>query len=66
MVMGLCAGAMGLFAQNRRDGSRILSSAIAITFIGLIRSNTTWGQVVLVVGTGVSLWFWHCYRQLKH
>ena len=66
MVIGLIHGAMGLFVQNRRDGSRILSSAIAITFVGLVRCNTTWGQVVLVLGSAASVWCWHCYKQLKH
>lgn len=57
---------MGLFAQNRRDGSRILSSSLAITFIGLVRSNTTWGLIVLLLGTATSIWFWHFYKQLKN
>ena len=57
--------AMGLFVQNRRDGSRILSSSLAITFIGLVRINTTWGLVVFLLGSATSTWFWHRYKQLK-
>ena len=58
--------AMGLFVQNRRDGSRILSSSLAITFIGLVRINTTWGLVVFLLGRVPSTWFWQRYKQLKN
>lgn len=60
------AAALKLFVDNRRDGSRLLSSMLAITFVGLVRIDTTWGQLVFVLGGLVSAWFWICYRKLTH
>ena len=57
---------MKLFVDNRRDGSRMLSSVLAITFIGLVRIDTRWGQIVFVLGALLSGWFWICYRKLTH
>ena len=57
---------MKLFVDNRRDGSRMLSSALAICFVGLIRIDTSWGQVLFVAAGGLSLWWWLCYRKLTH
>lgn len=53
------------FASNRRDGSRLLSSALVITGIGLIRVDHPVGQVVALVGGLVSLFWWLQYRQLQ-
>ena len=53
------------YVSNRRDGSRLLSSAVVITAIGLIRSDHPLGQLVAVVGSLLSLYWWHCYRQLQ-
>ena len=57
---------MKLFVDNRRDGSRMLSSALAICFVGLIRIDTTWGQLLFVAAGGLSLWWWLCYCKLTH
>ena len=57
---------MKLFVDNRRDGSRMLSSMLAITFIGLVRIDSRWGQIVFVLGALLSGWFWICYRKLTH
>ena len=57
---------MKLFVDNRRDGSRMLSSMLAIAFIGLVRIDTRWGQIVFVLAGLVSAWFWLCYRKLTH
>lgn len=53
------------YVNNRRDGSRLLSSAVVITAIGLIRCDTLAGQIVAVVGGLISLYWWQCYRQLQ-
>ena len=60
------AAALKLFVDNRRDGSRLLSSMLAITFVGLVRIDTTWGQLLFLFGGLVSAWFWICYRKLTH
>ena len=54
-----------LYANNRRDGARLLSSAIVITSIGLIRIDHPIGQVVGALGTLVCLYWWSCYRTLE-
>jgi hypothetical protein len=53
-----------LYAKNRRDGARLISSALVITSVGLIRIDHPIGQVVTVLGTLVSLYWWSCYRRL--
>ena len=57
---------MKLFVDNRRDGSRLLSSALAFTFVSLIRIDTSWGKVLFVAAGALSLWWWLCYRKLTH
>ena len=54
-----------LYAKNRRDGARLLSSAVVITSIGLIRIDHPIGQVVAALGTMVCLYWWTCYRNLE-
>ncbi len=54
-----------LFVDNRRDGSRLLSSALVITGIGLVRIDHPLGQVVAVIGGSISAYWWLCYRQLQ-
>ena len=54
-----------LYAKNRRDGARLLSSAVVITRIGLIRIDHPIGQVVAALGTMVCLYWWTCYRNLE-
>ena len=56
--------AVRFFPGNRRDGSRLLSSAIVITVIGLIAWPHPLGRVVAITGTAVSLYWWLQYRQL--
>ena len=53
------------YVNNRRDGSRLLSSAVVITGIGLIRIDHPIGQVVFVLAGLLSLYWWSCYRQLN-
>ena len=54
-----------LYAKNRRDGARLLSSAVVITSIGLIRIDHPIGQVVAALGTMVCLYWWTFYRNLE-
>lgn len=54
-----------LYAKNRRDGARLLSSALVITSIGLIRIDHPIGQAVAALGTLVCLYWWSCYRTLE-
>jgi len=54
-----------LYAKTRRDGARLLSSALVITSIGAVRFDHPLGQVVTVLGTLVCLYWWRCYRRLE-
>ena len=54
-----------LYAKNRRDGARLLSTALVITTIGLIRIDHPLGRLVALAGTAVSLYWWSCYRTLE-
>ena len=53
------------YVNNRRDGSRLLSSAVVITAIGLVRCDTLAGQLVVLIAGLLSLYWWQCYRQLQ-
>ncbi|MBM5797225.1 MAG: hypothetical protein FJ050_03390 [Cyanobacteria bacterium M_surface_7_m2_040] len=52
------------YVNNRRDGARLLSSAVVIAGIGLVRIDHPLGQVVFVLAGLISLYWWQCYRQL--
>lgn len=54
-----------LFARNRRDGARLLSSALTITVIGLVAWQHPLGRGVALGGGALSLFWWLQYRQLK-
>lgn len=53
-----------LFARNRRDGARLLSSATVIAGAGLVRIDHPIGRVVFLVAGSISLFWWLQYRQL--
>lgn len=53
------------FAGNRRDGSRLLSSALVVTGAALVRVDHPIGRAVAVLGGLVSLYWWLRYRQLE-
>lgn len=53
------------FAKNRRDGARLLSTALVITGAGVVRIDHPIGQGVALVAGLVSLYWWLCYRQLE-
>ncbi len=54
-----------LFARNRRDGARLLSSTLIIAVIGVVSWQHLAGRVVAVVAGSLSLFWWLQYRQLK-
>ncbi len=53
------------YVNNRRDGSRLLSSALVICGAGLIRIDHPIGQAIALIAGLVSLYWWTCYRQLQ-
>jgi hypothetical protein len=53
------------FARNRRDGARLLSSALVITVIGLVAWSHPAGKLVALVAGLTSLYWWLSYRQLQ-
>ena len=55
-----------LFARNRRDGARLLSSALVITTIALVAWQHPLGRGMAVAGSALSLFWWLQYRQLQH
>jgi hypothetical protein len=52
------------FAGNRRDGARLLSTALVITVVGLVRIDHPIGCVIALIGGSLSLYWWLQYRQL--
>jgi hypothetical protein len=54
------------YVNNRRDGSRLLSSAVVIGTVGLIRSDLLAGRIVALVAGLVSVYWWSCYQRLDH
>jgi len=54
-----------LFARNRRDGARLLSSALIITVIALVGWQHPLGRGIALAGGALSLFWWLQYRQLK-
>lgn len=59
------AQASRLFARNRRDGARLLSSALVITTIALVAWQHPLGRAVALAGSALSLFWWLQYRQLQ-
>jgi hypothetical protein len=53
------------YANNRRDGARLLSSMLVIAGAGLVRIDHPIGRVVFVIAALLSVYWWQCYRQLK-
>ena len=54
------------YVDNRRDGSRLLSSALVITGAGLIGAAHPVGRAIALVAGLLSLYWWLCYRKLQH
>ncbi|MFO0038533.1 MAG: hypothetical protein ACK522_06255 [Synechococcaceae cyanobacterium] len=53
------------FPSNRRDGSRLLSTALVISGAGLVRLDHPLGRLVFVLAGLVSLFWWRQYRRLS-
>lgn len=54
-----------LFARNRRDGARLLSSSLVITVIALVAWSHLAGRLVACGAGLISLYWWWQYRQLQ-
>ena len=54
-----------LYVQNRRDGSRLLSSALVIFSISLTQLHQPWGAFVAMVSGLVCLYWGLAYRRLE-
>lgn len=52
------------YVKNRRDGSRLLSSALVIFTIAITQHQTTWGVVVASISALVCLYWGFAYRKL--
>jgi hypothetical protein len=59
-------GSFRFYASNRRDGARLLSSALVIAGIGLVRIDHPIGRFLFLTAGAVSLYWWMLYRQLQH
>ncbi len=55
-----------LYVNNRRDGSRLLSTALLIFSVGLIRFDHPLGPVICLVSGSLSLYWGFCYGRLDH
>jgi hypothetical protein len=53
------------FAHNRRDGSRLLSSALVIAGIGLVRFDHPLGRLVFILVGALSAYWWSQYVKLR-
>ena len=54
-----------LYVQNRRDGSRLLSSALVIFSISLTQLRQPWAGFVAMVSGMVCLYWGLAYRRLE-
>ncbi len=52
------------YVKNRRDGSRLLSSALVIFTIAITQHQTTWGVVVASISALVCVYWGFAYRKL--
>jgi hypothetical protein len=53
-----------LYASNRRDGARLLSSAVVIAGAGLVRVDHPAGRLIALLAGLISVYWWRCYRRL--
>ena len=53
------------FAGNRRDGARLLSSALVFLSIGLTQLDHQWGQILSVVASMICIYWGFAYRRLE-
>jgi hypothetical protein len=55
-----------LFASNRRDGARLLSSALVLLAICATQIQSPWGLTLTLVFSALCLYWGMCYRHLDH
>nr|YP_002049296.1 hypothetical protein PCC_0667 [Paulinella chromatophora]ACB43086.1 hypothetical protein PCC_0667 [Paulinella chromatophora] len=55
-----------LYSKNRRDGSRLLSSAIIICIFSFMCIDHKIGQIFSLMMAIVSLYWWSLYRKLTY
>ena len=53
------------YVHNRRDGSRLLSSALVIFCISITQLNRSWAVVVAAISAIVCLYWGFAYRNLE-
>ena len=53
------------YVHNRRDGSRLLSSALVIFSISITQLNRSWAVVVAAMSAIVCLYWGFAYRNLE-
>ena len=53
------------YVHNRRDGSRLLSSALVIFSISITQLNRSWAVVVAAISAIVCLYWGFAYRNLE-
>mgnify|MGYP003348736879 CR=1 FL=1 len=53
------------YVHNRRDGSRLLSSALVIFTIAATQLHQAWGATVAVISAIVCLYWGFAYRRLE-
>ncbi|QEY32941.1 hypothetical protein EVJ50_12620 [Synechococcus sp. RSCCF101] len=55
-----------LFPSNRRDGARLLSTAVIVLVSALVRCDTLAGRILAMLSAPIALYWWICYRRLDH
>ncbi|WP_413361563.1 hypothetical protein [Prochlorococcus sp. MIT 1201] len=53
-----------LFVNNRRDGARLLSSALVIFTIASTQLDHAWGQAVAALSVVICIYWGMAYRRL--
>ena len=54
-----------LYVQNRRDGSRLLSSALVICTIGATQIHQQWGVLLTSISTVFCIYWGYAYSRLE-
>ncbi|BEV36846.1 hypothetical protein [Synechococcus sp. M16CYN] len=55
-----------LYIKNRRDGSRLISSALVVFTIAITQNQRQWGVVVASISALVSLYWGFAYHNLNN
>ena len=54
-----------LYVQNRRDGSRLLSSDLVICTIGATQIHQNWGALLTSISAVVCIYWGYAYSRLE-